>query len=139
VAQDMLFATLDPTLRTVKLPDGRPAMLSDTVGFISDLPHELVEAFRATLEEVQEADVVLHVRDIASPDSDAQKRDVRRCWPNSTSPPRAARPSSRCGTRSTCSTKTPAIDVEGEARRRAPGRLLGHRRRLRELLKRVAA
>jgi GTP-binding protein HflX len=72
----MLFATLDPTLRTVKLPDGRPAILSDTVGFISDLPHELVEAFRATLEEVQEADVVLHVRDVANPDSDAQARDV---------------------------------------------------------------
>jgi GTP-binding protein HflX len=72
----MLFATLDPTLRTVKLPGGRPAILSDTVGFISDLPHELVEAFRATLEEVQEADVVLHVRDIANPDTDAQKRDV---------------------------------------------------------------
>ncbi len=76
VAQDMLFATLDPTLREVKLPGGRPAILSDTVGFISDLPHELVEAFRATLEEVQEADVVLHVRDIASPDSNAQARDV---------------------------------------------------------------
>jgi GTP-binding protein HflX len=76
VAQDMLFATLDPTLRQVRLPDGRPAMLSDTVGFISDLPHELVEAFRATLEEVQEADIVLHVRDIASEDSEAQRRDV---------------------------------------------------------------
>jgi GTPase len=76
LAQDMLFATLDPTLRTLKLPDGRPAIMSDTVGFISDLPHELVEAFRATLEEVQDADVVLHVRDIASPDSDAQKADV---------------------------------------------------------------
>ena len=76
VAQDMLFATLDPTLRQVKLPDGRPAMLSDTVGFISDLPHELVEAFRATLEEVQEADIVLHVRDIASEDSESQRRDV---------------------------------------------------------------
>jgi GTP-binding protein HflX len=76
-ARDMLFATLDPTLRTAKLPNGRPAILSDTVGFISDLPHELVEAFRATLEEVQEADVVLHVRDIASPDSDAQAADVR--------------------------------------------------------------
>jgi GTP-binding protein HflX len=76
LAKDMLFATLDPTLRTLKLPDGRPAIMSDTVGFISDLPHELVEAFRATLEEVQDADVVLHVRDIASPDSDAQKRDV---------------------------------------------------------------
>ncbi len=76
LAQDMLFATLDPTLREVKLPGGRPAILSDTVGFISDLPHELIEAFRATLEEVQEADVVLHVRDIAGPDTDAQKRDV---------------------------------------------------------------
>jgi GTP-binding protein HflX len=78
LAQDMLFATLDPTLRTVKLPDGRPAIMSDTVGFISDLPHELVEAFRATLEEVQEADVVVHVRDIAGPDSDAQKADVEK-------------------------------------------------------------
>lgn len=77
VAEDMLFATLDPTLRTLKLPDGRPAILSDTVGFISDLPHELVEAFRATLEEVKEADVVLHVRDIASQETNAQAQDVR--------------------------------------------------------------
>jgi len=77
VAQDMLFATLDPTLRSLKLPDGRPAILSDTVGFISDLPHELVEAFRATLEEVREADVVLHVRDIASDETKAQADDVR--------------------------------------------------------------
>jgi GTPase len=77
LAQDMLFATLDPTLRELKLPDGRPAILSDTVGFISDLPHELVEAFRATLEEVREADVVLHVRDIASPESKAEAEDVR--------------------------------------------------------------
>ena len=76
VAEDMLFATLDPTLRTVRLPGGRPAILSDTVGFISDLPHELVEAFRATLEEVQEADVILHVRDIANPDTRAQALDV---------------------------------------------------------------
>ena len=76
LVQDMLFATLDPTLREVKLPGGRPAVLSDTVGFISDLPHELIESFRATLEEVQEADVVLHVRDIANPDTHAQKRDV---------------------------------------------------------------
>jgi len=76
LAQDMLFATLDPTLRTVKLPGGRPAILSDTVGFISDLPHELIEAFRATLEEVQEANVILHVRDIAGIDSEAQKADV---------------------------------------------------------------
>jgi GTP-binding protein HflX len=76
-AADMLFATLDPTLRTLKLPDGRPAILSDTVGFISDLPHELVESFRATLEEVREADVILHVRDIASPESEAEAQDVR--------------------------------------------------------------
>jgi GTP-binding protein HflX len=76
MAEDMLFATLDPTLRGLRLPGGRPAILSDTVGFISDLPHELVEAFRATLEEVQEADVILHVRDIANPDSDAQAADV---------------------------------------------------------------
>jgi GTP-binding protein HflX len=77
VAEDMLFATLDPTLRMLKLPDGRPAIMSDTVGFISDLPHELVEAFRATLEEVKDADVVLHVRDIASVESAAQAGDVR--------------------------------------------------------------
>ncbi|MDO9431731.1 MAG: GTPase HflX [Pseudomonadota bacterium] len=77
VAEDMLFATLDPTLRMLNLPDGRPAILSDTVGFISDLPHELVESFRATLEEVKEADVILHVRDIASENSDAEAADVR--------------------------------------------------------------
>jgi GTP-binding protein HflX len=76
-ARDMLFATLDPTLRTVALPSGRPAILSDTVGFISDLPHELVDAFRATLEEVREAEVVLHVRDIASEETEAQANDVR--------------------------------------------------------------
>jgi GTP-binding protein HflX len=75
-ALDMLFATLDPTLREIKLPSGRPAILSDTVGFISDLPHELVEAFRATLEEVQQADLILHVRDIAGEDSNAQAADV---------------------------------------------------------------
>jgi GTP-binding protein HflX len=75
-ARDLLFATLDPTRRAVKLPGGRVAILSDTVGFISDLPHELVEAFRATLEEVQEADVILHVRDIASDESEAQAADV---------------------------------------------------------------
>lgn len=77
VAEDMLFATLDPTLRMLNLPDGRPAILSDTVGFISDLPHELVESFRATLEEVKEADVILHVRDIASEESEAEAEDVR--------------------------------------------------------------
>jgi GTP-binding protein HflX len=75
-ARDLLFATLDPTRRALKLPGGRVAILSDTVGFISDLPHELVEAFRATLEEVQEADVVLHVRDVSSDETEAQAADV---------------------------------------------------------------
>ena len=76
LAKSMLFATLDPTLRELRLPGGRSAILSDTVGFISELPHELVEAFRATLDEVREADVILHVRDIATHDSEAQSRDV---------------------------------------------------------------
>ncbi|PGH55077.1 GTPase HflX [Azospirillum palustre] len=75
-AQDLLFATLDPTMRQVTLPSGRKVILSDTVGFISDLPHGLVAAFRATLEEVDAADIILHVRDIAHIDSDAQKADV---------------------------------------------------------------
>jgi GTP-binding protein HflX len=75
-AADMLFATLDPTLRALTLPHGGKAMLSDTVGFISDLPTMLVAAFRATLEEVMEADVILHVRDIAHEDAEAQQRDV---------------------------------------------------------------
>ncbi len=77
-AQDMMFATLDPTMRQVELPSGLGVVLSDTVGFISDLPHQLVAAFRATLEEVQEADLILHVRDIAHPDSEAQRQDVER-------------------------------------------------------------
>jgi GTP-binding protein HflX len=76
LAKSALFATLDPTLRRVSLPRGRPAILSDTVGFISDLPHELVEAFRATLDEVREADIVLHVRDISGPHSEAEAGDV---------------------------------------------------------------
>jgi GTP-binding protein HflX len=75
-AQDQLFATLDPTMRAIKLPSGRNVILSDTVGFISDLPTQLVEAFRATLEEVAAADLILHVRDIAHPDSAAQRSDV---------------------------------------------------------------
>jgi GTP-binding protein HflX len=75
-AQDQLFATLDPTMRAIRLPSGRTAILSDTVGFISDLPTQLVEAFRATLEEVAAADIILHVRDIAHPDSAAQRADV---------------------------------------------------------------
>ncbi len=72
----MLFATLDPTLRALSLPHGGKAMLSDTVGFISNLPTQLVAAFRATLEEVLEADIILHVRDISHEDAEAQERDV---------------------------------------------------------------
>ena len=75
-AADMLFATLDPTLRALNLPHGGKAMLSDTVGFISNLPTQLVTAFRATLEEVMEADIILHVRDISHDDAEAQQRDV---------------------------------------------------------------
>ncbi|HET6607304.1 MAG TPA: GTPase HflX, partial [Rhodopila sp.] len=76
MARDQLFATLDPTMRGLRLPSGRRVILSDTVGFISELPHELVEAFRATLEEVAEADVILHVRDVAHPETAAQRTDV---------------------------------------------------------------
>ena len=76
VARDQLFATLDPTMRGLHMPSGRRIILSDTVGFISELPHELVEAFRATLEEVAQADVILHVRDAAHPDTAAQRADV---------------------------------------------------------------
>ncbi|GGW22347.1 GTPase HflX [Gemmobacter lanyuensis] len=76
LAKDMLFATLDPTMRGVTLPSGRKVILSDTVGFISDLPTQLVAAFRATLEEVLEADLILHVRDIAHPESAEQAADV---------------------------------------------------------------
>ena len=76
MAQDMLFATLDPTMREVKLPSFGKIIMSDTVGFISDLPTTLVAAFRATLEEVLEADILLHIRDISHPDSEAQKKDV---------------------------------------------------------------
>jgi GTPase len=75
-AENQLFATLDPTMRGLRLPSGRRCILSDTVGFISELPTELVAAFRATLEEVAEADVILHVRDAAHPDSAAQRADV---------------------------------------------------------------
>jgi GTP-binding protein HflX len=75
-AQDLLFATLDPTMRQISLPGIDKAILSDTVGFVSDLPTQLIAAFRATLEEVLSADLILHVRDIAHPDTDAQKADV---------------------------------------------------------------
>lgn len=76
MAKDMLFATLDPTMRRVELPDGPEVILSDTVGFISNLPTELVAAFRATLEEVLGADLIVHVRDISHEESDAQAQDV---------------------------------------------------------------
>jgi len=76
LSADMLFATLDPTLRAVELPQGLRIILSDTVGFISDLPTMLVAAFRATLEEVIEADLILHVRDVSHADAEAQSLDV---------------------------------------------------------------
>jgi GTP-binding protein HflX len=76
LAEDMLFATLDPTMRDVRLPGFDKAILSDTVGFVSDLPTQLIAAFRATLEEVASADLLVHVRDISHPDSDAQREDV---------------------------------------------------------------
>ncbi len=76
MAADMLFATLDPTMRSLRLPHGGAAILSDTVGFISDLPTQLISAFRATLEEVLAADVILHVRDISHVDAEAQAEDV---------------------------------------------------------------
>jgi len=78
LSADMLFATLDPTLRAIELPHGARVIMSDTVGFISELPTMLVAAFRATLEEVIEADVILHVRDISHEDSEAQLRDVEK-------------------------------------------------------------
>lgn len=76
LAEDMLFATLDPTMRQISLPGIEKAILSDTVGFVSDLPTQLIAAFRATLEEVISADIVVHVRDISHPESDAQRDDV---------------------------------------------------------------
>lgn len=75
-AKDLLFATLDPAMRKIRLPSGQEVILSDTVGFISDLPHELIMAFRATLEEVLSADVIVHVRDIANPNTREQQQDV---------------------------------------------------------------
>lgn len=76
LAEDMLFATLDPTMRSIELPSGRKIIMSDTVGFISELPHMLVAAFRATLEEVISADLIVHVRDASHEDSDLQRDDV---------------------------------------------------------------
>jgi GTP-binding protein HflX len=76
-AENLLFATLDPTMRDIRLPGFDKVILSDTVGFVSDLPTELIAAFRATLEEVREADVLLHVRNMAHPDREAQRDDVQ--------------------------------------------------------------
>ena len=76
MAEDLLFATLDPTMRQIALPGLDKAILSDTVGFVSDLPTQLIAAFRATLEEVMSADLIVHVRDVAHPDTDAQRADV---------------------------------------------------------------
>lgn len=75
-AKDLLFATLDPSMRKIKLPSGKEVILSDTVGFISDLPHELIMSFRATLEEVLSADLIVHIRDIAAPNTGEQRKDV---------------------------------------------------------------
>ena len=117
LAEDMLFATLDPTLRRVRLPHGTPVILSDTVGFISDLPTHLVAAFRATLEEVVEADLVLHVRDISDPDTAAQAEDVERILRDlGVDAGRQPAASSRSGTRSTCSTKAIASACSARAR-----------------------
>jgi GTP-binding protein HflX len=88
-AENLLFATLDPTMRLLELPSGRTVILSDTVGFISELPTDLIAAFRATLEEVEAADVILHVRDAAHPDSEAQKADVERILADLLSAPSA--------------------------------------------------
>ena len=105
----MLFATLDPTSRAIDLPHGEKAILSDTVGFISDLPTMLVAAFRATLEDVIEADVLLHVRDVSHGETEAQAGDVARrpARPRHRSGRRGAG-SSRSGTRPTSSPRTSA-------------------------------
>src|SRR3546814_2718874 len=76
MAENLLFATLDPTLRQIRLPGIDKAILSDTVGFVSELPTQLVAAFKATLEEVVSADLLIHVRDVAQPDGEAQRGDV---------------------------------------------------------------
>ena len=123
LAEDMLFATLDPTLRRVRLPHGTPVILSDTVGFISDLPTHLVAAFRATLEEVVEADLVIHLRDISDPDTAAQAEDVERILGRSRRRrQRCASGSSRSGTRSTCSTTATGrgCSRDGDGGRPAP-------------------
>ena len=102
LSADMLFATLDPTLRAIDLPHGARVILSDTVGFISDLPTMLVAAFRATLEEVIEADLILHVRDVSHGDTEAQSQRRRRGAAANSASSRPTGASSRSGTRSIC-------------------------------------
>jgi GTPase len=80
-----MFATLDPKLRQLQLPSRRRILLSDTVGFIRNLPHTLVTSFRATLEEVQRAEILLHIQDAASPVREEQKAQVEKSWPSSQS------------------------------------------------------
>ena len=121
-AADMLFATLDPTLRALSLPHGGKAMLSDTVGFISNLPTQLVAAFRATLEEVLEADVILHVRDISHEDAEAQQRDVDTVLRQLGIDPDAGSASSKSGTRSIASIRRSAKTCDNIAARRPPER-----------------
>jgi hypothetical protein len=101
-AEDLLFATLDPTMRDIRLPGFDKVILSDTVGFVSDLPTELIAAFRATLEEVREADLLIHVRNIAHPDSEAQREDVDDVLTSLGLAEEGAPPRIRPGTRSTC-------------------------------------
>ncbi len=118
-AEDLLFATLDPTMRAIKLPGHDKVVLSDTVGFVSDLPTQLVAAFRATLEEVIEADLIVHVRDISHPDSDAQARDVadvlERARPVGRTEARAdCSPSTTRSTRSTPMNAPPSPAAAGE-------------------------
>ncbi len=121
-AADMLFATLDPTLRALSLPHGGKAMLSDTVGFISNLPTQLVAAFRATLEEVMQADVILHVRDISHEDAEAQSTTSMRCCASSASIPMPARASWKSGTRSIASPPDERENLQNIAARRPPER-----------------
>ena len=107
MAENLLFATLDPTMREIQLPGFDKAILSDTVGFVSELPTQLVAAFKATLEEVISADLLIHVRDIAHPDSAAQRTDVENVLGEIGVAPKRRR-GSRRGTRPTCSTTTGA-------------------------------
>ena len=119
MAEDLLFATLDPTMRQVKIPGFDKAILSDTVGFVSDLPTELVAAFRATLEEVASADLILHVRDIAHPDSAAQVADVETVLTSLGLDEDDAPPRMEVWNKLDLLSKDEREEVAGEAKRRA--------------------